>query len=103
MCDAWAGDLVVRTGHGIVECSIQEATKGDGIREVRRHLKPTAVMFAGDDRTDEDGFAVLGAQDVAIRVGGGETIAPHRLHDAHAVAEALWFIHDKRASVDSAS
>ena len=103
VCDAWGEELVVRTGHGIVECSIQDATKGDGIAEVRRRLKPTAVLFAGDDRTDEDGFAVLGAQDVAIRVGGGETVAPYRLHDAHAVGEALLFIHDKRASVDSAS
>ncbi len=94
---------MVRTGHGIVECSIEDATKGDGIREARRRLNPTEVLFAGDDRTDEDGFAVLGEQDVTIRVGGGETIAPYLLHDAHAVAEALWFIHDQRASVDSAS
>ena len=89
VCDAWGGDLVVRTGHGIVECSIQEATKGDGIREVRRRLNPTAVLFAGDDRTDEDGFAVLGEQDVAIRVGEGESIASYRLVDAYAVAESL--------------
>jgi hypothetical protein len=40
---------------------------------------------------------------VAIRVGGGETIAPYRLDDAHAVAEALWCIHDERSSVDSGS
>ena len=103
VCSEWGGALVVRTGYGIVECSIQDATKGDGIAEVRRRLNPTAVLFAGDDRTDEDGFAVLGEQDVAIRVGGGETIAPYRLDDAHAVAEALWFIHDKRASVESGS
>jgi len=101
VCDAWGGDLVVRTGHGIVECSIQEATKGDGIEEIRRRLRPSAVLFAGDDRTDEDGFAVLEANDVGIRVGGGETIAPHRLPDASAVAEALRFIHDQRASVES--
>ena len=101
VCDAWGTDLELRTGHGIVECSIQEATKGDGIVEVRRRLRPSAVLFAGDDRTDEDGFAVLEAQDVGIRVGGGETIAPHRLADASAVAEALWFIHDQRASVES--
>ncbi|MDP4688124.1 MAG: trehalose-phosphatase [Pontimonas sp.] len=101
VCDAWGGDLVVRTGHGIVECSIQEATKGDGIDEVRQRLRPSAVLFAGDDRTDEDGFAVLEAHDVGIRVGGGETIAPYRLADASAVAEALWFIHDQRASVES--
>ncbi len=101
VCDSWGGDLVVRTGHGIVECSVQEATKGGGIDEIRRRLRPSAVLFAGDDRTDEDGFAVLGAKDVGIRVGGGETIAPFQLADASAVAEALWFIHDQRASAES--
>jgi trehalose-phosphatase len=103
VCSAWGGALVVRTGHGIMECSLQDATKGDGIAEVRRRLNPTTVLFAGDDRTDEDGFAVLAERDVAIRVGGGETIAPYRLDDAHAVAEALWCIHDERSSVDSGS
>jgi len=100
-CDDWGRDLVVRTGRGIVECSIQETTKGDGIDEVRRRLRPSAVLFAGDDRTDEDGFAVLGAQDVGIRVGGGATIAPYRLADESGVAEALWFIHNQRASKKS--
>jgi trehalose-phosphatase len=103
LVDSWGTDLVVRTGHGIVECSIQEATKGDGIEEVRRRLGSTAVLFAGDDRTDEDGFAVLGAQDVGIRVGEGETIAPYRLPDADAVAEALWFIYYRRAQMESGS
>jgi trehalose-phosphatase len=103
VCSERGGALVVRTGHGIVECSLQDATKGDGVAEVRRRLNPTAVLFAGDDRTDEDGFAVLAELDVAIRVGGGETIAPHRLDDADAVAEALWFIHSERASLDSGS
>ena len=101
VCDAWGGELVVRTGHGIVECSINIATKGDGIAEIRRRLGPTAVLFAGDDRTDEDGFAVLGEHDVAIRVGGGVTIAPYRLDDPEAVAEALWFVQRERASLSS--
>lgn len=101
VCDAWGGDLVVRTGHGIVECSIQEATKGDGIDEARRRLRPSTVLFGGDDRTDEDGFAVSGAHDVGIRVGGGETIALYRLADESAVAEALRFFHDQLASVES--
>jgi len=89
VCDAWGGDLVVRTGHGIVECSIQQATKGDGIEEVRRRLRPSAVLFAGDDRTDEDGFAVLEANDVGIRVGGGETIAQYEVEGPLAIAKVL--------------
>jgi len=103
LCENWPTALVVRTGHGIVECSIKEATKGGGIEEVRRQSSPSSTLFAGDDRTDEDGFAVLGEHDVAIRVGGGETIAPYRLADAGAVAEALWLIHDRRTSVKSRS
>ena len=103
VCDAWDGELVVRTGHGIVECSVKEATKGDGIMEIARRLTPDAVLFAGDDRTDEDGFAVLEAGDVAIRVGGGETRAPYRLEDADGVAEALWLIHETRATREPAS
>ncbi len=101
VCEGWGGELAVRTGHGIVECSIKSATKGDGIAEIRRRLRPTAVLFAGDDRTDEDGFAVLGEHDVAIRVGGGVTIAPYRLDNPEAVAEALWFVQRERASLDS--
>lgn len=93
-CQEWGGDLVVRTGHGIVECATQVATKGDGIEALVRNISPGATLFAGDDVTDEDGFAVLGATDVAIRVGGGDTIAPYRLENAHAVADALWFTHE---------
>ncbi len=103
VCDAWGEALVVRRGHGIVECSITGATKGDGIREIRNRLRPSAVLFAGDDQTDEDGFAVLVEGDVAIRVGGGTTIAPYRLGDPHAMAEALWLIESERASVDFGS
>jgi trehalose 6-phosphate phosphatase len=94
LCEAWGGDVVVRTGHGIVECAVKEATKGDGIVALRRLTGADGVLFAGDDLTDEDGFAVLGDSDVAIRVGGGDTIAPYRLSDAPAVAAMLWRIHE---------
>jgi trehalose 6-phosphate phosphatase len=96
LCDSWGGDLLVRTGHGIVECSIQEATKGDGLKELITRIKPTATLFAGDDTTDEDGFAILGPSDVSIRVGGGESRASHQLSDAAAVADALWVIQGSR-------
>lgn len=95
-CEEWGGGVVVRLGHGIVECAVKEATKGDGINALRSAVSPEAVFFAGDDFTDEDGFAVMRDSDVAVRVGGGDTIAPYRLDDAHAVAEALWFVHAKR-------
>ena len=89
VCDAWGGDLVVRTGHGIVECSIQEATKGDGIHEVRRRLRPSAVLFAGDDRTDEDGFRALGKTDISIKIGQENTDARFHLDSPYDMAETL--------------
>jgi trehalose-phosphatase len=46
-------------------------------------------VFIGDDVTDEDGFAELGPQDVAIRVGGGETRAPFGLDSPDDVADFL--------------
>ncbi|GGY49271.1 trehalose-phosphatase [Parvularcula lutaonensis] len=43
-------------------------------------------LFLGDDTTDEDGFRVcLDRGGSAIKVGDGETLAPHRLADHHDV------------------
>lgn len=100
-CEGWGEAIVVRLGHGIVECTVKDATKGDGIALVRAAVAPDAVFFAGDDFTDEDGFAVMRDSDVAVRVGGGDTIAPYRLDDAYSVAEALWFVHELRVGTRS--
>jgi len=48
--------------------------KGRAVNWIRDHLTPRAaralsVVYLGDDRTDEDAFAVLGDDDVAIGVG----------------------------------
>jgi trehalose-6-phosphatase len=61
----------------------------------------SSTLFAGDDLTDEDGFAVLSNTDVAIRVGGGETRAPYRLASPEEVADVLWQIHDARLALDA--
>lgn len=85
----WVDDVMIRPGHGIVEGALRTDTKGDGIEAVRRAIGASATLFAGDDVTDEDGFAVLGIGDVAIRVGGGTTIAPHGVVDAREMATVL--------------
>lgn len=81
--------LTVRDGKNVVEFSVRDATKGDGLRALAERFSPDAVLFAGDDVTDEDALAVLGPDDVGIKVGWAPTIAPFRVADPAAVAAVL--------------
>jgi len=79
----------VRRGKKVVELGVVVADKGAALARLRAELGATAVACLGDDRTDEDAFAVLGPDDVAIKVGPGPSRAPYRLADPGAAAEAL--------------
>ena len=46
-------------GHDITELAVKQATKGDGLRLLARAGQPTAMVYLGDDVTDEDAFAAL--------------------------------------------
>ena len=95
--DSWGNLLTTRTGHGILESSLGQANKGDGITRVVEAITPDLVVFIGDDVTDEDGFAVLGAADVGIKVGSGETVARYRIDGGPTeVAEFLSELADTR-------
>lgn len=79
----------VRLGKKVIELGVVPADKGVAIARLRAELGSTAVACLGDDRTDEDAFAALGPDDVAIKIGPGPTRAPYRLPDPEAAAEAL--------------
>lgn len=96
--ERWGDTLTTRTGHGILESSLGTATKGDGIKRVAERVQPECIVFIGDDVTDEDGFAILGSQDVGIKVGQGITRAGFRLTDPAGVAGFLAELVDVRAS-----
>jgi trehalose-phosphatase len=98
LCDEWPDDLVIRSGHGILECAVSGRTKGDGLRSLWEALDVHATLFIGDDVTDEDGFAVLGSEDLGIKVGEGATKAAHRVADPHEVIRVLWNLHERLAS-----
>ena len=49
--------LTVRDGKDMLEFSVRAPTKGDGIEHLREYTAATAVLYAGDDVTDEDAFA----------------------------------------------
>jgi trehalose 6-phosphate phosphatase len=98
LCDEWPDDLVMRSGHGILECAVSDRTKAHGLRSLWEALHVRATLFIGDDVTDEDGFAVLGSGDVGIKVGEGPTKATHRVADPHEVTRVLWHLHGRLAS-----
>ncbi len=67
--------------------------KGRAVRKVLRLLKPgpdAAVVYIGDDRTDEDAFAALGRKAVTVCVGAARrTRAEFRLPDVASVWRLL--------------
>lgn len=78
-----------RRGNNVLEFSVRSTTKGDAVRMLRDFSRATAVMFVGDDVTDEDGFRALGESDLSLKCGAGETSAGHRVTDPEAVASVL--------------
>mgnify|MGYP002651198913 CR=1 FL=1 len=76
-------------GKGVHELSVLQADKGTALRALATELDADAVVYLGDDVTDEHAFAVLGEGDLGIKVGAGETAASARVDDATAVPEIL--------------
>lgn len=87
-----------RTGHNIVEYSFRHEGKDSAIAALRERLGATAVLFAGDDVTDEDALASLGDADLGIRVGDGQTAASVRVGSIQELADALSALARMRAS-----
>lgn len=87
-----------RTGRDVVEFAWRHEGKDSAIAELREATGATAVLFAGDDVTDEDALRSLGEGDLGIRVGEGETAAALRAADAAELAALLSEIARRRAS-----
>ncbi|PRY11072.1 trehalose-phosphatase [Kineococcus rhizosphaerae] len=99
----WEGVHALR-GKEVVELGAVALGKGAGIRRLRERLSAAgpaveAVLFAGDDVTDEDGFKALDpdAGDVTVKVGEGPTAASLRVGSPVEVAELLHALADRRA------
>ena len=86
-----------RTGHNIIEYSFRDEGKDSAVRTLRERVGATAVLFAGDDVTDEDALGSLGADDLGVLVGDRPTHASVRVPDVDAMAALLDRLADLRA------
>ncbi|MBY0687557.1 trehalose-phosphatase [Microbacterium marinilacus] len=87
-----------RTGKDIAEYTWRHEGKDAGVARLRDETAATAVLFAGDDVTDEDALRSLREGDLGVRVGDGETAASVRVSGPLELAELLTALADARAS-----
>ncbi|WP_169925945.1 trehalose-phosphatase [Serinibacter salmoneus] len=89
----------VHTIHGkrVVEIAVRSVTKADAVAAMRAQVADAsgvgvdrvAVLFAGDDTTDEFALASLVAGDLGVKVGEGESAASLRVADEAAMVTLL--------------
>lgn len=87
-------------GKSVVELGVVETSKGIALRALQRLVDADAVMYLGDDVTDEKAFALLPADEghLTIKVGQGETRASCRVDSLPAVLAVLEeFLRARRA------
>lgn len=78
-----------RTGHDILEFAFRHEGKDTAVAHLRERTGATAVLFAGDDITDEDALRALQPGDLGIHVGDGDTAATLRVADIDALVDVL--------------
>lgn len=79
----------VTRGKSVIELAVIDTDKGSAIDLLRAGVGAEAVLFVGDDTTDEKAFARLSEHDVGLKVGPGITQAKLRIADPPAVATLL--------------
>jgi trehalose 6-phosphate phosphatase len=94
LTDAAAGPgsspgLTAKPGKDVLELAVTDADKGSALLRLQHELQAAAVLYLGDDVTDEDAFRVLGSGDVGVKVGAGDTAAAHRVPDLAGVRAVL--------------
>lgn len=76
-------------GKDVLEMAVTEAGKGPALLGLAEEIGADAILYAGDDVTDERAFAQLRPTDLTVKVGPGESVAAHRVADEPAVVEML--------------
>jgi trehalose 6-phosphate phosphatase len=85
-------------GKAVLEFAVITTDKGEALDILRDRDTADAVVFFGDDVTDEKAFRRLRGDDVGVKVGPGDTAAGYRVSSPEDVAEALAFLVAQRRS-----
>lgn len=93
--DAWDGHATA--GKAVLEFAVIHTDKGEAVDILRDQTASTAVVFLGDDVTDEKAFARMRDGDIGVKVGPGDTAAGFRIGSPDDVAEALAYLLNARA------
>ncbi|MEN4449551.1 trehalose-phosphatase [Mycobacterium sp. SMC-21] len=91
----WAAEPT--EGKAVLEFAVVTTNKGSAIDALRERDDATAVVFLGDDVTDEKAFARLRDGDVGVKVGPGPSAAQYRVDSPEDVAAALAYLAARRA------
>jgi trehalose 6-phosphate phosphatase len=83
-------------GHGVLEALVRQPAKGTVIETLRARSEADAVVYLGDDVTDDDAFAALGPEDLGISIGTTPTQAAFRVSSPRAAAHVLSVLASER-------
>lgn len=84
-------------GKAVLEFAVVTTDKGEAVDILRAQSDATAVVFLGDDVTDEKAFRRMRDGDVGVKVGPGDTLAAYRIGSPDDVAAALRHLLESRA------
>jgi trehalose 6-phosphate phosphatase len=93
---AQAWDAELTAGKAVLEFAVVSTDKGEAIDIIRDRDDATAVVFFGDDVTDEKAFRRMRDGDVGVKVGPGDTLAKYRVESPEDVATALTYLLERR-------
>jgi trehalose 6-phosphate phosphatase len=82
-------DIHITEGKAVREFAVIDTDKGAALEQLRQLSDATAVVFFGDDVTDEKAFSRLTDGDIGVKVGPGQTLARYRVDSPDNVATAL--------------
>ncbi|MDF2583530.1 MAG: family hydrolase [Mycobacterium sp.] len=93
---AGSWDAHTTAGKAVLEFAVIVTDKGEAVDILRNRCAATAVVFLGDDVTDEKAFRRMRDGDIGIKIGPGETLADFRVDSPADVAAVLRYLADAR-------